>query len=81
MPRVPPDHPVKQLRHNSPGKAAVEKKGTLAFCGTCGRYWDDGIATSMTPVPAGRCPFEYYHPKPQERPRRNSSRFLEGANR
>lgn len=30
-------------------------------CGTCGRSWDDSIATSYTPAPSGRCPFEYYH--------------------
>lgn len=30
-------------------------------CGVCGRAWDDSISTSTTPVPAGRCPFEYEH--------------------
>jgi hypothetical protein len=30
-------------------------------CGTCGRGWDDTISTSVTPTPAGRCPFEYDH--------------------
>jgi hypothetical protein len=30
-------------------------------CGTCGRGWDDSISTSVTPTPAGRCPFEYDH--------------------
>ena len=30
-------------------------------CGTCGRAWDDSISTSVTPTPAGRCPFEYEH--------------------
>ncbi len=30
-------------------------------CGTCGRSWDDAIATSYTPAPAARCPFEYFH--------------------
>lgn len=32
-----------------------------ATCGTCGRRWDDAKSTSLTPVPAGRCPFEYAH--------------------
>lgn len=30
-------------------------------CGTCGRGWDDSVSTSWTPVPSGRCPFEYDH--------------------
>lgn len=30
-------------------------------CGNCGRGWDDSVATSWTPVPSGRCPFEYEH--------------------
>ncbi len=34
---------------------------TVTECGTCGRMWDDAISTSVTPVPAGRCPFEYDH--------------------
>lgn len=34
----------------------------MTQCGTCYRWWDDAIITSMTPVPAGRCPFEYDHP-------------------
>lgn len=33
----------------------------VATCGTCGRSWDDSISTSTTPVPSGRCPFEYEH--------------------
>ncbi|RLE24859.1 MAG: hypothetical protein DRJ50_04055 [Actinobacteria bacterium] len=33
----------------------------LATCGNCGRTWDDSIITSMTPAPAARCPFEYFH--------------------
>jgi hypothetical protein len=32
-----------------------------ATCGTCGRSWDDAIATEYTPAPSGRCPFEAYH--------------------
>ena len=30
-------------------------------CGACGRAWDDTVSTAVTPVPAGRCPFEYDH--------------------
>jgi hypothetical protein len=29
--------------------------------GSCGLSWDDAIVTSMTPAPAARCPFEYFH--------------------
>lgn len=38
----------------------------LATCGHCGRTWDDGIASAVTPTPSARCPFEYSH-----RPRRD----------
>jgi hypothetical protein len=33
----------------------------IATCGACGRSWDDGRITSITPTPAGRCPFEDLH--------------------
>jgi hypothetical protein len=36
----------------------VERHGAIATCGDCGRAWDDSIPTSLTPAPAGRCPFE-----------------------
>ena len=29
--------------------------------GNCGLSWDDSIITGMTPTPAARCPFEYFH--------------------
>lgn len=29
-----------------------------ATCGECGRTWDDALITSLTPAPAGRCPFD-----------------------
>lgn len=35
-------------------------------CGVCGRGWDDSVASAWTPAPAGRCPFEYLHPKSEE---------------
>lgn len=34
---------------------------TVLTCETCWRMWDDSISTGSTPVPAGRCPFEYDH--------------------
>lgn len=34
---------------------------TIATCGTCGLSWNDAAVTSMTPAPAGRCPFEAFH--------------------
>lgn len=33
----------------------------IATCGECGFRWNDRIATSLTPAPAGRCPNEYNH--------------------
>jgi hypothetical protein len=30
-------------------------------CGNCGRTWDNGQSTDLTPTPSGRCPFEYLH--------------------
>lgn len=33
----------------------------IAECGACGFRWNDRIATSLTPTPAGRCPNEYNH--------------------
>lgn len=30
-------------------------------CGTCGRTWNDGVSTGVTPAPSGRCPFENDH--------------------
>lgn len=57
MPMVPVDFPVKPLN------TAEEKSRakTLATCGACGRSWDDGVATSWTPAPGARCPFEPFH--------------------
>ncbi|QAY17424.1 hypothetical protein SEA_IDYN_76 [Gordonia phage IDyn] len=33
-------------------------------CLDCGRAWDDAHASSSTPAPAARCPFEYDHGRP-----------------
>lgn len=43
-----------------------EPISAMTQCGVCGRWWDDAIPTSLTPVPAGRCPFEYEHGTPPE---------------
>jgi hypothetical protein len=59
--RVPKDHPVQPLRKGSKALAEAIADGKAAFCGTCERWWDDDKPTGMTPVPSGRCPFEYYH--------------------
>ena len=61
MPRVPASHPVRPLQYGSKPWREAEANRTLARCGSCGRYWDDGKITSMTPAPSARCPFEYYH--------------------
>jgi hypothetical protein len=55
--KIPSDSPVKPL---ASGDTAVAR----ATCGTCGLSWDDGIATSMTPAPSARCPFEPFHNSP-----------------
>jgi hypothetical protein len=51
---VPSSWPVRPL---SPNEKAKER----ATCGECGRSWDDGRATGMTPAPSARCPFEEFH--------------------
>lgn len=51
---VPEDYAVQPLSPDQPAKDRVT-------CGVCGLSWDDGIATSMTPTPSGRCPFEAFH--------------------
>ena len=56
LPAVPADFPVRPL---SPSEA--NSAGDPVTCGDCGRTWDDAIATSYTPAPSARCPFEYFH--------------------
>jgi hypothetical protein len=51
---VPEDFPVAVLGEH-------DKAEDRITCGTCHRSWDDSISTAWTPVPSGRCPFEYYH--------------------
>lgn len=55
---IPADWPVRVLITEQEKAAAAD----LNTCGACGRSWDDAISTGMTPVPSGRCPFEYWHP-------------------
>jgi len=50
--RIVHDNGVVELDPSDP-KATV--------CGHCKRGWDDSVSTSVTPVPSGRCPFEYDH--------------------
>lgn len=58
--KIPADWPVVPLRTVYEREQA-ESHGGLTQCGTCDRYWDDSISTSLTPTPSGRCPFEYFH--------------------
>lgn len=51
---IPDDHPVRPLDD-------MADAVTPTTCGVCGLSWDDGVSTSMTPAPAARCPFEYFH--------------------
>lgn len=57
---IPKDWEVQPLK---PGQPAKDR----ATCGHCGLSWDDGISTSMTPTPSGRCPFEYFHIYPKDK--------------
>ena len=59
MPTVPADWPVQPIDHAD--IPMIDSPRDIAQCGECGRYWDDGVSTSMTPAPSGRCPFEYFH--------------------
>lgn len=54
MKTIPADFPVQPLADGEPAK-------DRATCGHCGRSWDDGTVTSMTPAPSARCPFEAFH--------------------
>jgi len=51
---IPKSYPVQPLADGQPAK-------DRATCDHCGLSWDDGVSTSITPTPAGRCPFENYH--------------------
>jgi hypothetical protein len=54
-PEIPADFEVQPIDPDDP--TAIDP----ATCGTCGLTWDDGVSTSWTPAPSGRCPFEYFH--------------------
>ncbi len=69
---VPKSHPVQPLK---PGQKA-ERPIT---CGHCGLSWDDAISTSMTPAPAGRCPFEYFHTRSRSEGAQNIVTVLRAA--
>lgn len=57
MKRIPKDFPVHPLRTAGQRQKATDPKK----CGTCSLWWDDANITSITPTPAGRCPFEAFH--------------------
>lgn len=52
--KIPSDFAVQPLKA---GETATDR----VTCGTCGLSWDDAIATSYTPAPSARCPFEAFH--------------------
>jgi hypothetical protein len=49
------------VRYVEAGESAPAMFSNPATCGTCGRTWEDGVPTSVTPAPSARCPFEYEH--------------------
>ena len=59
-PRIPGNYAVQPLKsgENPPGKMT---------CGTCELSWDDDKVTGMTPVPSGRCPFESFHEREENK--------------
>lgn len=64
---------AKVLNYKGVLYVAANRKAPKSFrrpatCGNCGRTWDDGIPTGLTPTPAGRCPFEYMHGHNKEEP-------------
>lgn len=62
--------------------SALHPGARVATCGTCGRSWDDGFCSGVTPTPAGRCPFEYQHkPEPRRIKRADIRGRLRGAAR
>jgi len=51
------------VRYVAAGQPAPATFGRPTTCGACRRTWDDAVITGVTPVPSGRCPFEYWHPQ------------------
>jgi hypothetical protein len=63
-PLIESSHPVRPL---PPEQVIAPTAGMIVMtCGVCHRSWDDAVSTTMTPVPSGRCPFEYEHITPYE---------------
>lgn len=56
-PSAPGARGIENYRHDAHGN----KVHDATTCGTCGRTWHDGLITSITPTPSGRCPWEYLH--------------------
>lgn len=57
---IPADFPVRPFPDDSTVEYLAQFPDATT-CMECGLVWDDGKSTSLTPVPAGRCPFEYFH--------------------
>lgn len=68
---IPETFPVRPLTT----QAEIEAAGDPMQDGQCGLWWDDSIATTYTPTPAGRCPFEGFHA--EEEPQRTARDILE----
>lgn len=58
------------VRYVAKGRKAPTYFKAPATCGHCERTWDDGHSSVLTPAPSGRCPFEYMHRYPREKPAR-----------
>lgn len=56
LPEVPEDWPVQPLDEDE-----VDDTPGAMQCGSCLRWWDNSVSTSITPVPSARCPFENFH--------------------
>lgn len=52
--------PGATVRKDEDGNDIVD----VMTCGHCGRSWNDAAISGVTPVPSGRCPFEYEHEYP-----------------
>jgi hypothetical protein len=63
---IPPDHEVQPIAEGGFNTPLLVEARDPATCGACGLTWDDGISTGITPVPGGRCPFEYFHDDPDD---------------
>jgi hypothetical protein len=46
------------VRYVAAGRPAPKSFLAPVTCRTCGRTWDDGRVSGLTPAPAGRCPFD-----------------------